>query len=86
MKPARVASHASKTSPKNTTNVSLATAVYVEAKKFGINISQVCEQRLLEEIQARKEPLWNELHADFIATYNEQVAAEGVALQEWRSF
>ena len=86
MKPARVASHASKTSQKKTTNVSLATDVYVEAKKFGINISQVCEQRLREEIQARKGLPWNELHADFIATYNEQVEAEGVALQEWRGF
>lgn len=86
MKPVRVASHAAKTAPKKTTNISLAMDVYVDAKKFGINISQVCEQRLREEIQARKGPMWNELHADFIATYNKQVEAEGVALEEWRGF
>lgn len=86
MKPVRVASPAAKTPSKKTTNISLAMDVYVDAKKFGIDISQVCEQRLREEIQARKGQKWNEQHADFIAAYNKQVEAEGVALQEWRAF
>lgn len=86
MKPVRAASHAAKTPSKKTTNISLAMDVYADAKKLGIDISQVCEQRLREEIQARKGQKWNEQHADFIAAYNKQVEAEGVALQEWRAF
>ena len=66
--------------------ISLDMDVYLDAKNLGINISQLCEQRLREEIQLRKEQQWNEQHADFIATYNKVVEAEGVALQEWRAF
>lgn len=75
-----------KASSKKATNISLAMDVYLDAKTFGINISQVCEQRLREEIQARKEQQWNAQHADFIAAYNSQVETDGVALQEWRGF
>ncbi|CAN7578648.1 type II toxin-antitoxin system CcdA family antitoxin [Pseudoduganella sp. LjRoot289] len=86
MKPARLTSDTAKMPPKKATNISLAMDVYLDAKTLGINISQVCEQRLREEIQARKEQQWNQQHADFIAAYNTQVEAEGVALQEWRAF
>lgn len=86
MKPASVRSPASKRPSKKATNISLAMDVYLDAKSFGINISQLCEQRLREEIQLRKEQQWNEQHADFIVAYNSQVEAEGVALQEWRAF
>lgn len=54
MKPARVTSPVARIPPKKATNISLAMDVYLDAKSFGINISQVCEQRLREEIQARK--------------------------------
>jgi antitoxin CcdA len=60
--------------------------VYLDAKSMGINISQLCEQKLREEIQKRKEQQWNEQHAGFLATYNSVVETEGVALQEWRAF
>jgi antitoxin CcdA len=86
MSPAHLTSSAAKAPPKKATNISLAMDVYLDAKQFGLNISQICEQRLREEIQSRKEQQWNEQHADFIAAYNNQVEAEGVALQEWRAF
>lgn len=60
--------------------------VYRDAKNLGINISQFCEERLREVIQARKEQEWSDQHADFVAAYNRLVEAEGVALQEWRTF
>ncbi|WP_198115868.1 type II toxin-antitoxin system CcdA family antitoxin [Massilia rhizosphaerae] len=75
-----------KVASKKATNISLAMDVYLDAKNFGINISQLCEQTLREEIQKRKEQQWNEQHAGFLAAYNDQVEAEGVALQEWRAF
>ena len=71
---------------KKATNISLAMDVYMDAKNFGINISQLCEQALRAEIQRRKEQQWNEQHAGFIAAYNRLVETEGVALQEWRAF
>jgi len=75
-----------KTPSKKATNITLAMDVYLEAKDFGINISQVCEQSLRQQIQARKEEQWNAQHAAFLAGYNDVVATEGVALQEWRAF
>jgi antitoxin CcdA len=75
-----------KIASKKATNISLAMDVYLDAKNFGINISQLCEQALREEIQRRKEQQWNEQHADFLAAYNYLVEIEGVALQEWRAF
>ncbi|TFW16867.1 type II toxin-antitoxin system CcdA family antitoxin [Duganella callida] len=75
-----------KLSAKKATNITLSMDVYQAAKSLGINISQVCEQRLREEIQSRKEQQWNEEHADFLAAYNQRVEKEGVALEEWRSF
>jgi len=86
MKPAHLTLHATKTPSKKATNISLAMDVYLDAKDLGINISQVCEQRLREEIQLRKEQQWNAQHADFLAVYNNAVDTDGVALQEWRAF
>lgn len=86
MKPAHVTSPKPKIASKKATNISLAMDVYLDAKKFGINISQFCEQRLREEIVARKERQWNEDHASFLTAYNSIVEEEGVALQEWRPF
>jgi antitoxin CcdA len=71
---------------KKATNITLAMDVYLEAKDFGVNISQVCEQSLREHIQGLKEQQWNARHAQFLAQYNQTVEAEGVALQEWRAF
>lgn len=86
MKPAHVISPAKKTPTKKATNISLAMDVYLDAKSLGINISQICEQRLREEIQTRKERQWNEQHARFLTAYNNMVEEDGVALQEWRPF
>jgi len=75
-----------KRSGKKATNITLSMDVYQAAKSLGINISQVCEQRLREEIQTRREDQWNEEHSSFLDAYNKRVVEEGVALQEWRSF
>ena len=82
----RVTSYAAKTPPKKAVKISLAMDEYLDAKKFGINIPQVCGQRLRQEVQKRKGQQWDEQHADFLAVYNKKVKAEGVAPQEWRAF
>jgi antitoxin CcdA len=71
---------------KKATNISLAMDVYLDAKEFGLNISQLCEQKLREEIAIHKEKQWNTQHAEFISAYNKAVEEDGVALQEWRAF
>jgi antitoxin CcdA len=81
----QITSRAAKTTPKKVVKIRLAMDVYLDSKKFGLNIAQLCEQRLRQEIQNRKDQSWNEQHADFIAAYNE-VEAEGLALQDWRAF
>jgi hypothetical protein len=36
--------------------------------------------------KAARERRWREEYADFIAAYNEELAAEGLPLDEWRTF
>lgn len=86
MKPAHIPSLARKKPFRKTTSISLSTDVYLDAKKLGIDISQFCEERLRDEVQARKEKQWNDQHASFLTAYNSLVEEEGVALQEWRAF
>ena len=86
MKPAHVTTPATKTSSKKSTNISLSMDVYLDAINLGINMSQVCEQRLREEIQMLKERQWNEQHASFIAAYNSLTQEEDAAQQERRAF
>jgi post-segregation antitoxin (ccd killing protein) len=38
------------------------------------------------EPQREQERQWRENHADFIAAYNSTIAAEGLPLDEWKSF
>ena len=71
---------------KKATNISLPMDVYLSAKAFGINISQVCEQSLRESIRLEQEREWNEKNAAFIQAYNQKVEDDGVALAEWRGF
>jgi len=51
-----------------------------------VNISQVCEQHLREVVLRELERKWREEHADFISAYNATLEAEGLPLDEWRSF
>ncbi|WP_426319778.1 type II toxin-antitoxin system CcdA family antitoxin [Pseudoduganella sp. R-43] len=83
MKPARTRP---KLPDKRATNITLSMDVYLATKSLGINTSQVCEQRLREEMKARGEQQWNEEHAAFLDAYDERIAEERVALQELRAF
>ena len=56
------------------------------AKQLNINISQVCDGFLREVVWREQESKWREDHADFIAAYNATIKAEGLPLDEWRSF
>ena len=71
---------------KRATNLSLSSDVLEAAKELDINISQVCDNYLRSLVRREQERKWRADHADFIAAYNATVEAEGLPLDEWRSF
>ena len=73
-------------SGKRAINLSLSNDVLEAAKLLTINISQVCDSHLREVVRREQERKWREDHADFIAAYNATIEAEGLPLDEWRSF
>lgn len=76
----------SQLSEMKVTRICLSPEVYRAARNLGLNISQLCEQRLREEIHARAESDWNGRHAEFLKAYNQQLEQDGLALEEWRAF
>ena len=71
---------------KRAVNLSLSSDVLDAAKELEINISQVCDNYLRDLVRREQARQWREDHADFIAAYNATVEAEGLPLDEWRSF
>ena len=71
---------------KRAVNLSLSADVLEAARALKINVSQVCDSHLREVIRAEQEHRWREEHADFIAAYNATVEAEGLPLDEWKTF
>ena len=71
---------------KRAANLSLSTDVLEAAKELEINISQVSDNYLRDLVRREQERKWREDHTDFVAAYNATVEAEGLPLDEWRSF
>jgi len=73
-------------STKRATNLTLSADVLDAAKLLEINISKVCDSHLREVVRREQERRWLHEHADFIVAYNATIEAEGLPLDEWRSF
>lgn len=73
-------------SSKRAINLSLNSAVLEAARQLDINVSQVCDQHLKEVVRQEQERRWRAEHADFVAAYNATLDAQGLPLEEWRSF
>ena len=71
---------------KKATNVTLNADVLNAAKALGINVSQVCDQRLREVVAQELDRRWRSEHADFITAYNTTLEQEGLPLDPWRTF
>jgi len=71
---------------KKATNVTLSVDVLADAKAFGINISQQCDAHLRDVVSKERERRWLAEHASFIKAYNQTVEADGLPLEQYRSF
>ena len=71
---------------KRATNVTLSPDVLDAAKVLELNISQVCDNHLREVVTQEQERRWRVEHADFIVAYNATIEAEGLPLDQWRTF
>jgi antitoxin CcdA len=78
--------HATATTPRKATNITLALDVYERAKDLGINFSRTCEQALREAIKAEEGRRWAEENAEFIRNTNDWVEKNGLPLTEYRMF
>lgn len=78
--------HATATTPRKATNITLALDVYERAKDLGINFSRTCEQALREAIKAEEGRRWAEENAEFIRNTNDWVEKNGLPLAEYRMF
>jgi len=71
---------------KRATNLSLSAAVLDDAKSLNLNVSQICDLHLREVVRREQAQRWRQEHADFVAAYNATLEAEGLPLDEWKTF
>ena len=75
-----------KSSGKRATNLTLSADVLDAAKQLKLNISQLCDAYLQAYVKQEQARRWREEHAEFVAAYNQTLAAEGLPLEEWKTF
>ena len=71
---------------KRATNLTLSCDTLEVAKRLTINLSQVCDDYLRQFVREEQERRWRQESAAFVAAYNQTLEAEGLPLEEWRSF
>jgi antitoxin CcdA len=71
---------------KVATNLSMRADFVAEAKRLGVNLSEVCEEALAQVLQRQRQERWLEENREAIESYNAQVARNGVFSDRWRKF
>lgn len=71
---------------RKATNVSLGSALLVEAKALGINISQAAEAGLARAVAERRAELWLQANQEALESSNAYVEANGLPLANHRNF
>ena len=68
--------------------MSLASTVLDGAKHLETNLSEGCDDSYLMSVQQKQaqERKWRLDHAEFVEAYNASINAEGLPLDQWRSF
>jgi antitoxin CcdA len=78
--------HFDTATPKKATNLSINADLLRQAKKLNISLSQTLESSLIEFVHEAKQQQWQAENTDFIAAYNKLIEAEGLPLDQYRSF
>jgi antitoxin CcdA len=86
METAMSTAHFDTTASKKATNLSINSDLLRQAKELNINLSQTLEQSLSEVVREAKQQRWQTENADFITAYNNRIEAEGLPLEQYRSF
>ncbi|MGZ8256203.1 MAG: type II toxin-antitoxin system CcdA family antitoxin [Gallionella sp.] len=71
---------------KKSANLSINAELLRQSKELNINLSQALEQHLSHLVRQAKQAQWLAEHADFIAAYNKRIEADGLPLEQYRSF
>ena len=72
------------TAPKRAINLSINSDLLLQAREFGIHLSQFFERSLGEQVQRFKEAQWLRENQQAIADYNADVEKNGVFGDSWR--
>jgi antitoxin CcdA len=74
------------TATKKPTNLSLDQALLLEAKSFGVNLSQAAEVGVKQAVAAAKAAHWKQENAKALQSSNTWVEQNGLPLQQYRNF
>jgi antitoxin CcdA len=71
---------------RKATNISLNPEHVAEAKELGINLSQACEQGLVEALSKARAEKWREENREAMEEWNAWVKVNGLPLEKYRLF
>ena len=71
---------------KKPTNLSLDQALLMEARSFGVNLSQAAEAGVKQAVAAAKSAHWKQENAKALQSSNAWVEKNGLPLEQYRNF
>lgn len=74
------------TAAKRPTNISLPADLVSEAKRLGLNMSEICEEGLQREVRKALAEEWKRENREAIESWNKWVEQNGLPLAKYRHF
>ena len=71
---------------KQAVNLSVDKQLLQQARKFGLNLSQILEQALGDQVRQQQQQHWIEENRDAVSEYNARIEEEGAFGDKLRSF
>jgi len=68
------------------TNLNLSVEATRRAKEYGLNVSRIAEDAIVEAVRRREGELWKEQNAEAIKSHVERIKREGTILAKYRRF
>jgi antitoxin CcdA len=72
--------------PRRATNLTLSAEATRRAKEYGLNISRIAEDAIIEAVRRHEGELWKQRNAEAIQSHNERIEREGPLLARYRRF